>query len=222
MSPADEGRELPVADDRVGGPGDAERRDFLKLMAAAPLAAFAVTVADVERAAERARGALASLNDGPQGFTPAFFTPHEWRTSRVLADLVIPRDARSGSATEAGVPEFMDFMLHEHESMQRWMRDGLAWLDGESQRRSGRDFVSASPKERAAILDDIAWPQKAPPALKDGATFFSHFRDLTASGFWSSRMGVRDLRYIGNTAVAEWKGCPPAALQKLGVHYGRR
>ncbi|MGI9076124.1 MAG: gluconate 2-dehydrogenase subunit 3 family protein, partial [Gemmatimonadaceae bacterium] len=65
----------------------------------------------------------------------------------------------------------------------------------------------------------IAWPARAVPAMQDGTAFFSYLRDFTASGFWSSQMGVRDLRYIGNVAMAKWDGCPPAALRKLGVSY---
>src|SRR5207249_1180807 len=73
--------------------------------------------------------------------------------------------------------------------------------------------------ERAAVLDDIAWPKKAQPEHMTGVAFFNSFRDFTASGFFSSRVGIQDLRYIGNTFVAEWKGCPPEALAKPGVHY---
>src|SRR2546422_203943 len=73
--------------------------------------------------------------------------------------------------------------------------------------------------ERAAVLDDIAWPKKAKPAVGPGVAFFNAFRDLTASGFWSSKMGVQDLRYMGNVVVPEWKGCPDEQLKNLGVKY---
>jgi gluconate 2-dehydrogenase gamma chain len=99
------------------------------------------------------------------------------------------------------------------------MRDGLAWLDRESQQRSGRSFIEASDRQRAALLDEIAWPGRARSEMLPGVTFFNSFRDLTASGFWSSEMGVKDLDYRGNAVVPEWKGCPEAALSKLGVRY---
>jgi len=201
---------------------DATRRDVLKFLLAAPLAPFAVSLGDVERATSRAHEALVSLNDREQQFRPLFFNASEWKTVRVLADLVIPRDERSGSATDAGVPEFMDFIMREYDSMQSWMRSGLAWIDGESERRHSKGFAAASASQQTAILDEIAWPRKAGTDMKDGATFFSRFRELTASGFWSSRIGVRDLRYMGNTALAAWPGCPPAALKKLGVSYKTR
>ena len=68
-----------------------------------------------------------------------------------------------------------------------------------------------------AILDDIAWPRRARPETSQGVAFFNRFRDLVASGFWSSEMGIRDLQYIGNTAVPVWNGCPPEAVRKLGL-----
>ena len=70
---------------------------------------------------------------------------------------------------------------------------------------------------RRQTLDDIAWPKRARPEHSQGVAFFNRFRDLTASGFWSSAMGVKDIDYVGNTFVAEWKGCPPEVLAKLGL-----
>jgi hypothetical protein len=150
---------------------------------------------------------------------PRFFTPHEWRTVRVLVDLIIPRDERSGSATDAGVPEFMDFIMIDQPDAQTKMRGGLHWIDAECQRRFGKTFVECAHEQQTALLDDIAWPARARPELSHGVAFFNNIRDLTASGFWSSRMGVADLNYLGNAVVREWTGCPDAALQKLGVHY---
>jgi len=193
-----------------------KRREAVGAMAMAALtAAFRWSPEDAERAAEFAQTALKAKTP----FVPAFFTPHEWDTVRVLADLVIPRDDRSGSATEAGVPEYMDFMLNDRPDGQTPMRGGLAWLDNECFERYTKTFVAATPAEQTAVLDDIAWPKKAKPELSQGVAFFNMFRDMTASGFWSSKMGVTDLNYQGNTFVAEWKGCPPEALQKLGVQY---
>jgi hypothetical protein len=201
---------------------DPNRRDVVKFLLAAPLAPFAINALDVERASELTRETLESLAQRGQQFKPKFFTATEWRTVRQLADLVIPRDDHSGSATDAGVPEFMDFMMNAYPSMQQWMRDGLAWLDAECSTRFSRAFVSCTNDQRSAVLDDIAWPKRARAEMRRGVEFFNRFRDLTASGFWSSRMGVQDLRYRGNTALAEWPGCPPAALKKLGVSYRKR
>lgn len=189
------------------------RREAVELMALAPLAAAldGTAIARAQQAARRARGAP---------YAPTFFTAHEYETVRMLVDLVIPRDERSGSATDAGVPEFMDFIIGERESLQTPMRGGLAWLDTECRERFGKDFVGCAEPERRAVLDDIAWPARAPGHLGHGVAFFSRFRDLTATGFWSSRMGIEDLRYIGNVGVGEWTGCPREQLERLGVSYG--
>ena len=190
-----------------------KRREAVGAMAMAALsAAFKWTPAEAQRVAGLVKQAATP-------FAPTFFTPHEWDTVRVLVDLIIPRDERSGSATEAGVPEFMDFMMTDRPDGQTPMRGGLAWLDNESLERNSKTFLEATAQQRTAILDDIAWPKRAKPAMSQGVAFFNMFRDLTASGFWSSKIGVADLDYRGNTFVADWTGCPPEALQKLGVQY---
>lgn len=198
-----------------------DRRRALKLIGAAGVApisgAYEWTSRDVERAATEVRKRLAISAPAP---APGFFTPHEWETVRVLVDLVLPADARSGSATDAGVPEFMDFMMLDgSEARRHSMRAGLAWLDAEAARRFGATFLGATDGQRRGILDDVAWPERAPEALADGVAWFNSFRDLTGAGFFSSRLGYEDLQYMGNTAVAEWDGCPEAAVRRLGVGY---
>ena len=189
------------------------RRQTIKLLAGG--AAWWAAPADLRRAAEF----VATARAGGRAYEPKVFTPHEWETVRVLVDLIIPKDDRSGGATDAGVPEFMDFMLGDDPDLETPVRGGLAWLDHECDGRYGKPFVACTGAERTAVLDDIAWPKRAKPERAAGVAFFNRFRDLTASGFFSSKMGVQDLRYIGNTFVSEWKGCPPDALAKLGVNY---
>src|SRR5437016_14572945 len=192
------------------------RREVIGMLAAAPLAAaFRWTPESVREASARAREALAR----GISYEPKQFTPHEWDTVRLLVDLIIPKDERSGSATEAGVPEFMDFMLGDDADLQTPVRGGLAWLDHECDDRYGKTFVACAAGERGAVLDAVAWPAKAKPEHAAGVAFFNRFRDLTGSGFFCSRMGVRDLRYVGNPFGYQWKGCPPEALAKLGVTY---
>jgi Gluconate 2-dehydrogenase subunit 3 len=211
------------------------RRDAIRLLGGAPLAmTFALSGAEAAEAHAHARKALAAAAKG-QAYKPQFFTLHEWETVRILVDLILPKDERSGSATDAGVPEFMDFIMTDPmesdrglESRQTAMRGGLAWIDAECVKRFGHELSSCAAGERTTLLDDIAFsgeggdddrqsPRDLRVHLRAGASFFASFRDLTASGFWSSRMGVEDLGYQGNTFVAEWKGCPPEALRKLGL-----
>jgi hypothetical protein len=193
------------------------RRDVLKVLLAAPASTFAWTDAEAAQAAASAQAARAAATAKP--FAPKFFSAAEFRLVRVLADIVIPRDERSGSATDAGVPEFMDFMMIDQPARQVAMRGGLAWLDVECQKRFDKTFLNCAEAERTAVLDDIAWPARATPEFAHGVAFFSNFRDLTASGFWTTRMGIDDLQYMGNRSVARWNGCPAEALKKLGVSY---
>jgi Gluconate 2-dehydrogenase subunit 3 len=153
---------------------------------------------------------------------PRFFNTHEWKTVRTLVDYVIPRDARSGSATDAKVPEYIDYLLSEKDASlntQTAWRGGLAWMDTESNKRFGRTFIQATDSQRRQILDDIAYPDQAKPEMRYGVAFFNRLRDMTASGFFSSAMGWQDVQYIGNVFNPGYNGCPPAALEKLGVSY---
>jgi len=193
------------------------RRSMLQLLGSAPVVAgLTWTDAEAAQAAQAAKSTQAARRAGT-AYKPKFFNAHEWATINVLVDIIIPKDERSGSATEAGVPVFMDFLLDDQPNRQTAMRGGLAWIDLECQDRYDKRFLECTADERTAVLDDIAWPQKAKPEFAHGVAFFNSFRDLTASGFWSSKMGVEDLQYMGNVMVAEWKGCPPDALKKLGL-----
>ena len=195
------------------------RRDALKVLGLAPLAA-SIGVAPTHL--ERVTRAVARLEELGAPGTPTFFNAHEWATVRVLVDYIIPRDERSGSATDAKVPEFIDFLMADRESSEASrvaMHGGLAWLDNECQHRFAKSFLTATDAQRRQLLDDIAWPTKARPELHPGVVFFSRFRDLTASGFFSTQMGWQDVQYKGNVAIPVWNGCPPAALAKLGVSY---
>src|SRR5207244_2418624 len=126
---------------------------------------------------------------------PRFFNAHEWKTVRVLSDYVIPHDERSGSATDAKVPEYMDYLLAEKDASvnnQIAMRGGLAWLDTECRKRFQKSFIDSSDTQRREVLDDIAYPSKAKPEMRYGVSFFNRFRDMTASGFFSSALGWED------------------------------
>jgi hypothetical protein len=208
--------------------GNVSRRDALKAFAMVSSAnLLEVTPPQLERAM-RGLESLAETreptaeNQQQAAYVPKFFTRREWATVRLLADYVIPRDARSGSATDAKVPEFMDWLLADKEASvtsQTSMRGGLAWLDSEARERFGKTFVGATDPQRRQILDDIAFPRRAKPELSHGVAFFTRFRDLTAAGFFSSATGHADLGYRGNTFNPTWNGCPQPALTKLGVTY---
>ena len=196
---------------------DMNRREILGLLALTPLT---TALNWSPEAVSRAKAVAAHAITKPAAFELKFFTAQEFETVKVLADLIIPKDERSGSATEAGAPEFIDYILSEYPDNQVAVRGGLAWLDNEMRDRTGgKAFVAAAPAQQTALLDDLAFPAKTRPELSQGAEFFTRFRDMTASAFFSSKMGVADLQYMGNTFVTQWDGCPPAALAKLGVRY---
>ncbi len=202
----------------VQGSGGAPptRRDALKLGAlAAAAAALPITPAEAENAALYVEAALQGAAQGAV-YKPKWFHPDEWAQIKVMVDLIIPRDAKSGSATDAGVPQYMDFFCSEYPSYV-WVRDALRWFDGFAYNSYKKSFVKCTNAERRAMLDQVAWPAKAAPAVRDGVNHFNRLRDFTASGFFSSQMGVRDIGYIGNVARPTWNGCPPAALKHLGV-----
>jgi hypothetical protein len=178
----------------------------------------------VERASAHAaealqaqQGAAGAQAPARQAYQPKNFTKDEWRLVRLLVNYVIPADGRSGSATQAGVPEFMDFVLGEYQSNRQWMKDGLGWMNAECRRRHGKGFISCNDSQRREVLDAIAWPRRAAPEVREGVEFFNRFRNMTASGFFSSRMGVQDLGYVGNRPVAKWEGTPAHVMRHFGL-----
>src|SRR6478752_3133344 len=153
------------------------RRTALKAFASAPVAAAIVwTPAEAEQAQRRSQQARTDADKLGAPYHPKFFTAHEWTAVGVLVDLIIPKDERSGSATDAGVPEFMDFMMIDEPRRQTAMRGGLALLDRLSTDRVGKRFVSATDRERRAVLDEIAYTSNTDPGLSHAVTFFSSFR----------------------------------------------
>src|SRR5262245_30593977 len=194
------------------------RRSALEILGAAPAAAaLAWTSAEAEEAHAQAEQARTQAAATATRFKPKFFTAHEYATVAVLVDLIIPRDDRSGSATDAGVPEFMDFMMIDEPRRQVAMRGGLRMIDRLSAERIGKNFVSCTDAQRRQVLDEIAYTTNTDPGLSQAVAFFNSFRDLTATGFFTTKMGIADLQYKGNVFLAEWNGCSDAANKKLGV-----
>ena len=147
-----------------------------------------------------------------------FFTKDEMADISILADIIIPKDAVSGSATDAKVPDFIEFIVKDMPRHQIPMRGGLRWLNLECLKRFEKPFVSITENQRLQMIDDIAYPAKAKPAMKPGVSFFNLMRDLTATGFYTSEIGVKDIGYMGNTPN-QWNGVPDDVLKQYGVAY---
>jgi gluconate 2-dehydrogenase gamma chain len=191
-----------------------DRRRVLQLLGSAPLAAgFVWTETEVLEAQRRTQQARRAA----PGYKPSFFTAQEYRTVTLLAEIIIPKDERSGGAGEAGVPEFIDFMMVDQPRRQVPMRGGLAWLDQECNSRYDKSFVAATDVQQREVLDEISGLEPRRPDQSHGVAFFRSFRDLVATGFWTSKIGIADLQFTGNVFVPEWNGCPDEALKKLGL-----
>jgi len=147
-----------------------------------------------------------------------FFTDHEMATITVLGDIIIPKDEVSGSASDAKVPEFIDFIVQDMPQHQLPMRGGLRWLDMQCLKRYEKAFKDCSQQQQIEMVDQIAYPNKAKPEMKQGVAFFSLMRNLTASGFYTSEIGVKDLGYAGNTPN-KWNGVPDDVLKQYNVAY---
>lgn len=145
-----------------------------------------------------------------------FFNKHEMATITILADIIIPKDDVSGSASDAKVPEFIEFIVKDIPEHKVPMRGGLKWLDIYSFNKFQKSFVEASEKEQISIVDEIAYPAKARPEMQAGVAFFNRMRDLTASGFYTTEIGVKDIGYVGNSPN-QWAGVPDDVLKQYGM-----
>lgn len=147
-----------------------------------------------------------------------YFTPHEMQTITILADIIIPKDDVSGSASDAKVPDFIEFIVKDQPEHQVPMRGGLRWLDMQCLNRYKNSFAECNHQQQMEMVDEIAWPKKAKPEMKQGVNFFNRMRNLTATGFYTSEIGVKDVGYIGNTPN-QWNGVPDDVLKQYGLAY---
>lgn len=150
-----------------------------------------------------------------------FFDPHEMATITVLVDIIIPRDDVSGSASDAKVPDFIEFMAKDRPEHQIPLRGGLKWLDVQSSKRFNKVFTDCSASQQIEIVDDIAFPEQAKPVMEQGVAFFNLVRNLTATGFFTSEIGIKDLGYVGNRPN-QWDGVPQEVLDQYGIKYDER
>ncbi len=151
-------------------------------------------------------------------FSDNFFTDHEFETVAVLCDLILPATATAGAASEAFVPEFIDFAVKEWPNQQEDFRKGIEWLDTYSKSKNGKDFIFASAENQKIILDEIAYPDKATEVTQAGVDFFTKMRNFTLTGYYTTEMGFNDLGYVGNRPNV-WDGVPQEVLDDLNMSY---
>ena len=209
-----------------------KRRDSLKALA---LSTFGIGVANTPLKGENTEGVLNNeffkeKDPDKPGATEEekirdrklkadkFFTKAELVTLAILSDIILPADAVSGSASQAGVPAFIEFMAKDQPTMQTPLRGGLRWLDVQCLKRFEKTFTDCSPAQRIEMVDLIAYPKKALPEYSQGVKFFSLMRNLTLTGFYTTEMGFKDLDYRGNVPNT-WEGVPDDVLKKYGLSY---
>ena len=197
--------------------GPIYRRDIIKIATGLPAMALMRFPYPDTATASGGPSATGSLKTQPSH--PHILDPHQWHTLRILCDLILPADANSGSAGEAGVPEFIDYWLSLKQGLLAdQIRGGLTWLDWQCQNAFGFRFRDCPPARQKEMLDRIAYPGRARPADYAGVEFFNRLRDLVVSAFFTSRIGVRGLHYLGNEPQASWNGCPPAVVELLHLN----
>jgi gluconate 2-dehydrogenase gamma chain len=188
------------------------RRDILRTLAFGAAAGSVLQVIPAEAAAyvhQMVHKEKAATAAGK--YVPKYFSAHQYETLTALCDTIIPKDEKSGGAVEAGAPEFIDLLTSENEKYQLKLGGGLFWLDNFSTDRYGHLYLECTPEQKKEILDLIAFRKNAKqePTLSQGVAFFVFLRNLTCDGFYTSKIGIDDLQYIGNTAQREFPGCPP-------------
>lgn len=208
-----------------------DRRESLKALAIGSLSAGTLLSACNKKTDDKNKTSAGNSED--YGRTPEekandaklmeekFFTPAEMATITVLCDIIIPADDRSGSASEARVPDFIEFIVKDQPNHQTPIRGGLRWLNVKSARMFNKSFVDASKTQQLELVDLIAYPEKAAAENSQGVSFFNTMRNLTASGFFTSKIGIEDMNYMGNQPNA-WDGVPPDVLKQYGLEYDEK
>jgi|SRR5579872_5075277 len=209
------------------------RRDSLKALVVGGISTAALLEACKQPAKEATtenKDAAAKTPDQPERMpeekladkqlldAPKFFTANEMATITILGDIIIPKDDVSGSASDAKVPDFIEFIVKDMPEHQTPMKGGLRWLDMQCLTRYEKAFKDCSHTQQMEMVDEIAWPKKAKPEMRQGVSFFNLMRNLTATGFYTSEIGVKDVGYMGNT-VNQWNGVPDDVLKQYNLAY---
>lgn len=207
------------------------RRESIKNIA---LSSFGLAVFPKDAAAAESATSLAEVGDKklkiPNGrleseairdaklLAEKFFTADELKTITVLSDIILPADAVSGSASQVGVPAFIEFMMKDQPQHQTPMRGGLMWLNNQTNKRFQKPFIGCSSAQQLEIVDAIAYPEQVKSDMRQGAAFFTLLRNFVVTGFYTTQTGFNDLGYMGNRPNT-WEGVPDDVLVQYGVSY---
>jgi len=211
-----------------------KRRDSLKALLVGTIGSAAiVSSTGCENETENSNNEVPNVQEnGLYGRTPKeiehdekvnseeYFNNHELETIAVLCDIILPATPTAGSASDAKVPAFIDFIVKDLPYHQLPMRGGLMWLDGESNKRYNKEFIKCTPEEEIKIVDDIAYPDpdNKKPDMAPGIKFFNLIRNLTVTGYYTTKMGFEDLGVTSNFPNV-WDGVPKEVLANHEVDY---
>jgi gluconate 2-dehydrogenase gamma chain len=187
------------------------RRNILKSLTMGAMASSVLRVIPLEAAEYAHHMVAAEKAAAPAGaYTPKFFQARQYKTLQALCQTIIPSDAGSGGAMEAGAPEFIDLLTSENPKYQLKLGGGIMWLDAECSDRYGKTYLDCAPEQQKEVLDLIAYRKNAEKdtSLSPGVEFFALLREMTADGFFTSQIGIKYLGYIGNTYLLSFNGCP--------------
>lgn len=186
------------------------RRAILKSLSIGAVAGSVMRVIPLE-AAEHAHHMIEQEKGSAGAYAPKFFQGPEYKTLQALCETIIPADADSGGAVEAGAPEFIDLLTSENEGYQKTLGEGMKWLEAQCSSRYAKAYLDCSPEQQKEILDLIAYRKNADQDenLTPAVEFFSLLRTMTADGFFTSKIGIKYLGYKGNTYLPHFPGCPP-------------
>jgi len=190
------------------------RRNILKSLSMGAVAGSVLRVIPL-KAAEHVHNMIAAERAGAKagGYVPKYFSPRQYQTLRLLCETILPADADCGGAIEAGAPEFIDLLTSENTDYQLRLGGGLLGLDSICLDRYGKVLLDCAPQQQKEILDLIAYRRnaEADKGLSHAVDFFALLRNLTADGFFTSKIGIKYLGYQGNAFLTEFEGCPPVA-----------
>ena len=207
-----ESSSIEATSNKLPGAG-ISRRDVLRTLAIGAVGGSVLQVIPAHAAKyihELVHAEKNSAGTAPAKYTPKYFSAHQYATLIFLCDAIIPKDEKSGGALEGGAPEFIDLLTSENEKFQLRLGGGLYWLDGLCTDRYGTIFLECTPQQKTEVMDLIAFRENAhkDESLVSGVAFFALLRNMTCDAFYTSKIGIADLQYIGNTSLREFPGCP--------------
>lgn len=179
---------------------EVSRRDLLQRIA------LSITAGSLSlEAAQHVHGIAAQEKAATGAYKPKGLNAHEYKTLQKLADFIVPADEVSAGAVSAGASEWIDLMASQNPELLAIYTGGIGWLDHAMERRHTTDFLSATLEHQTAILDLIAYRKNESPELGPGIKFFEWARKMVVDAYYTSPIGIKDLGYMGNTAVSKFE-----------------